>query len=192
MREPATKGCNRYPLRLLAESGPLLMTADSVTVVVVLGAAVWPSGKPSPALRRRTLHGGQFILTQQAGKIIVSGGVGEHPPSEAMVMRSLLVAQGVSERDIILDENSLTTFDSAVRVKALMQAHGLRQAIIVTETFHIFRGLLAFRGLGIRASGRCPPVKFGEIPLRKLAWYYLRELAAIPWYLVRLARHYLG
>ncbi len=166
--------------------------ANPGTVIVVLGAAVWSRGQPSPALRRRTLHGGRLLLAGKAAKIIASGGLGEHPPSEAKVMRGLLVAQGVPEQAIILDENSFTTFDSAVQAKVLMRANGLEEAIIVTDRYHILRGLLAFRAMGVRATGSCPAVRFGDIPPRKWLWYYLRELAALPWYLARLARHYFG
>ena len=57
--------------------------AQRADVIVVLGARVWPSGRPSDALARRTLHAVKLYQEGLAAAIICSGGLGTHPPTEA-------------------------------------------------------------------------------------------------------------
>ena len=69
-------------------------------VIVVLGAAVWEGGQPSPALKRRLLHGVKLWKEGNAKYIIVSGGIGKHPPSEAAVMKKLATATECNATDV--------------------------------------------------------------------------------------------
>ena len=64
-------------------------------VIVVLGAAVWPGGQPSPALQRRILHAVDLWQQGYAVYLLVTGGVGKYPPAEAAVMQRLAVAHGI-------------------------------------------------------------------------------------------------
>ena len=59
----------------------------TMDVAVVLGAGVWEGGVPSPVLRRRVSHGIELVKSGCAGWLILTGGVGRHPPSEAQVMQ---------------------------------------------------------------------------------------------------------
>ena len=58
---------------------------------MILGAAVWQTG-PSPTLMRRTMHGADLFHKKQVSHLVVCGGVGKHPPSEAQVMADILIA----------------------------------------------------------------------------------------------------
>ncbi len=62
--------------------------------IILLGAAVWRDG-PSPTLRRRTLHSAALWHAGTAPIIVVCGGLGRHPPTEAAAMANLLQAAGV-------------------------------------------------------------------------------------------------
>ena len=64
-------------------------------VIVVLGAAVWPGGQPSPALQCRVLHAVDLLQRGYALHLLVTGGVGQYPPAEAEVM-TFAVSQGGS------------------------------------------------------------------------------------------------
>ena len=75
-------------------SGP-----DMRPVALVLGAAVWPGGRPSPTLRRRALKAAALWHEGQVRAIIGCGGVGRHPPSEAEVIRALCLGLN-ARRDI--------------------------------------------------------------------------------------------
>jgi len=74
---------------------------DKADVIIVLGAAVWAGGVPSPALRRRALHAVELFQQGLSDVLIVSGGIGKNPPSEARIMRRLAVQQGISEKKLL-------------------------------------------------------------------------------------------
>ena len=59
-------------------------------VVVVLGAQVLPGGRPSPTLEVRTRHAGELYVRGLADLLVPTGGEGEHPPGEAVVMSAIL------------------------------------------------------------------------------------------------------
>src|SRR5436190_16587366 len=88
-------------------------------VIVVLGAAVWPDEQPSPALRRRVLHAVDLLQRGYASHLLVTGGVGKHPPAEAEVMQCLAVAHGIPHASIVLEDQATSPFESACRCRAL-------------------------------------------------------------------------
>ena len=51
--------------------------------VVVLGAAVWPGERPSPALQRRIDRGVELWQAGRAPVLVPTGGLGRYPPSAA-------------------------------------------------------------------------------------------------------------
>jgi len=153
-------------------------------VIVVLGAAVWPGGQPSPALQRRVLHAVDLLQRGYALHLLVTGGVGKYPPAEAEVMRRLAVAHGIPDASIVLEDRATSTFESAWRCRDLLGQRGWSRVLIVTERFHLARALLAFRSFGVHAVGSAAPGK----PARRLwkrAYYSLREGLALGWYLGR-------
>ena len=154
-------------------------------VIVVLGAAVWPDGQPSPALQCRVLHAVDLLQRGYAPHLLVSGGVGKHPPAEAEVMQRLAVAHGIPRTSIVLEDQATSTFESAWRCRDLLGQHSWSRVLVVTDHYHLTRALLAFRSVGIRAGGSAVPGK----PARRLwqRWpYYLRERLALVWYLGRV------
>jgi uncharacterized SAM-binding protein YcdF (DUF218 family) len=153
-------------------------------VIVVLGAAVWPGGQPSPALQRRVLHAVDLLQRGYAAYLLVTGGVGKYPPAEATVMQRLAVAQGIPPQYILCEEQATSTFASALRCCDLLRQHGWSRVLLVTDRYHLPRALFAFWSCGLCAVGSAAPGK----PARRLRrrWYcYLREGLALPWYLVR-------
>jgi vancomycin permeability regulator SanA len=48
---------------------------EAYDVIVVLGAAVWPGGQPSPTLQRRTLHAVDLLQRGYATYLLVTGGL---------------------------------------------------------------------------------------------------------------------
>jgi uncharacterized SAM-binding protein YcdF (DUF218 family) len=153
-------------------------------VIVVLGAAVWPGGQPSPALQRRTLHAVDLWQRGYAAYLLVTGGVGQYPPAEAAVMQHLAVAHGVPSRHILCEDQATSTFASALWCCDMLRQRGWSRVLVVTDRYHLPRALLAFWICGLHAAGSAAPGK----PARRLwrRWYcYLREGLALPWYLVR-------
>jgi vancomycin permeability regulator SanA len=151
-------------------------------VIIVLGAAVWPEGQPSPALRRRVAHAVQAFHTGKGRRLLMTGGLGRYPPAEAQVMRQLALAAGVPETCILIEAQATSTFHSALRCAAILRQHGWSTALIVTDRYHLRRALFVFRSCGIEAYGHAPQ---GRLYSRKRwkRWYYRgREAFALVWY----------
>lgn len=155
--------------------------------IIVLGAAVWPDGRPSPALERRLQHAADLFKTGTAQYLLLTGGLGRHPPSEACVMQQLAVAAGVPASQIIIEDQSHSTFDSALSCAHILQEKGWKEALLVTDGYHLPRALFTFRALNIAVAGSAPS---GNLLLRHnwKRWYttYLREGMAFVWYGCRI------
>lgn len=117
-------------------------------VALILGAAVWADG-PSPTLVRRTRKGADLFLSGQVDQIVVSGGLGKHPPSEAEAMAALLLAWGIPELAIVLEDRSANTGENIRFAKTLIPG---RNVIIVTDWYHGPRARLIARREGLKAQ----------------------------------------
>ena len=153
-------------------------------VIIVLGAAVWPDGQPSPALRQRLSHAIHALQSGMGERLLVTGGLGKHPPAEAHLMQQLALAADVPCANIHIEDQSTSTWQSAEYCTRFMRRHGWSTALIVTDRFHLPRALLMFRSLGVHAMGSAPPA----IPYAKKFWkrygYRIRETLAFAWYLL--------
>ncbi|MEL6681690.1 MAG: YdcF family protein [Pseudomonadota bacterium] len=146
--------------------------------IVILGAAVWQNG-PSPTLVRRTTHAATLWHAGRAPLVVACGGLGQHAPTEAEAMRSLLVSAGVPD-DVILTENTSTTTLENIR-NALPLLPG-PNIIIVTDRYHARRAGLVASHFRLRAVVDSPPA--GHLHIKQ----YIRELFALPAYALKLRR----
>lgn len=161
------------------------MHSRGKNAVVVLGAAVWENGIPSPTLKRRAVFGA--AVQRELGSIIIgSGGLGKFPPSEAEVMRDIFLANGVSHEQILLESQSTTTFENIRNSEAIGAALGIQHYIIVTDFYHAPRARITGWFLGIECSTRTPPTTTGTSN-GKLLKAVLREAVALPFYMIKLA-----
>jgi len=147
-----------------------------------MGAAVWSGGRASNAMRRR-VEGALASTTGQPNALfLVSGGVGDHPPSEAAVMAVVLREAGVPPSNILLDEASDDTLSSVRNcVRVLESLPSVGEVIVCSDVYHIPRCRWLFRLFGI--STRAGQVASGRSQNTLVRWsyYYLRESAALPW-----------
>ncbi|WP_292025541.1 YdcF family protein [Maritimibacter sp. UBA3975] len=148
---------------------------------VVMGAAVWPDGVPSPALRRRAETAGRLFLAGQAERIVATGAVGEHPPSEAEASAKILTGMGVPSDRILLENLSTSTLENLVQTRRLLGPRA--RVVIVTDSWHLPRALLTARRLGLDASGVTTPLRGGN-PWR-ITKAVIREVPALFWYALR-------
>jgi uncharacterized SAM-binding protein YcdF (DUF218 family) len=154
--------------------------------LVVLGAAVWANETPSSSLRRRTLHAVALYQKGVAPKIIGSGGLGRFPPTEAEMIRRICVANGVPEVDVILEDASHSTLENALFSARILRQMNASRVVVVSDKYHLARAILCFRFLGFDVKGSGPDRGKTGTPLRKWLYYYLREIAAVPYYLFLL------
>ena len=153
-----------------------------LNVFVVPGAAVWPGGAPSNAMRRRVE--GAILSADGAEDAIflLTGGVGRYPPSEARVMRHLLLEEGIAPERILLDEASSDTLESVRNCRRIIAGlSDVSRVIICTDRYHVFRLRWLFFLSGIRtAAGRVPSGR-KQNGIGKWLFYYCREIPATIW-----------
>lgn len=105
------------------------------------------------------------------GVLIFSGAARDDPVSNAQVMRDLAVRAGVPENDILADHEALDTLGNARNTRRLMEARGLRSALLVTSPYHLRRATItfdaAYAGSGIRLEPHAAP----DSQWRKLTWW---------------------
>src|SRR5688572_25574411 len=124
---------------------------ESADVIVVLGAAQY-NGRPSPVLRARLDHALELWREGLAPAIVVTGGVGRgDKESEATVGRRYLLARQVPDSVLIVQPQGRSTQASMNAVAEWLGEHGRRQAILVSDPFHMLRLRLEARRTGLNA-----------------------------------------
>nr|AYM52736.1 hypothetical protein [Archangium disciforme] len=119
--------------------------AEAADAVVVLGARVLPGGEPSGALRARTEKAVALYQRGLAPRLVFSGGVGVHPPSEARVMLALATRLGVPAEACVLEEESHSTEENARHAARLLRDMGARRVVVVSDPYHLLRARQYFR-----------------------------------------------
>ena len=122
-----------------------------------------------------------------APKIIGSGGLGRFPPSEAEIIRRVCISAGVPEADILLEDASHTTLENVLFSARILRRMNAGRVVVVSDKYHLARATLCFRFLGFEVKGSGPDRGKTGTPLRKWLYYYLREIVAVPYYLILLA-----
>jgi uncharacterized SAM-binding protein YcdF (DUF218 family) len=112
--------------------------ADSVPparAIIVLGAPLSPDGQLSELGGERVRAAAELWRRGGAPRVVVSGGVTRGAVrSEAAVMADGLVALGVPRQAILVEEQSLTTAENAIRCAELLGAqHAERAAAKVAD-----------------------------------------------------------
>ena len=145
----------RYPLE--SRYPPLLdpQKAAPYDAIVVLTASMIPATGliPFPTVDEfmfRRLEEAWRLYRIQPKPIIVSGGhVNPFTPdkNENKIARDYLVRWGVPAADVIGEDKSRDTFESAVEVEKLLKKRGWKRYLLVTSAIHMPRSLLVFSAL---------------------------------------------
>ena len=151
-------------------------------VVIVFGAAIRRSGKPSPVLRRR-LKG-----AVEAGKrcrdplYLVTGGVGRVDLPEADVMSQTLREYGVPATSILREPESRDTLEEVRRCAAILAARrDVRRVLVCTSRWHQPRCRLLLAMLGVKTRAPGMPGDRRPMGRRAVLYYRLREVPATLW-----------
>lgn len=166
---------------------------DTPLSVVVLGAAVWAGGEPSPTLRRRAAHAAALWHRGGVGRIVTTGGIGRHPPSEAQVAARICRDLGVPDAVLRPEERSRNTFENLAFARGLLPDPP-GPVVLVSDRYHLPRAWLIARLMGLAARTSAAP-RGARSPAPVRALRLLREAfalaAVVPvtvWRMARLRR----
>jgi SanA protein len=119
-------------------------------VAIVPGALVKPNGKMSPMLADRVRQTAALWHAGKVEKVLVSGDHHTWAYDEPDTMRKALVWAGVPPRDVFEDHAGFDTWATMVRARSIF---GVRNAVVVTQGFHMPRALFLAHEAGIDATG---------------------------------------
>ncbi|MGH7656578.1 MAG: YdcF family protein [Gemmatimonadaceae bacterium] len=123
--------------------------ARKADAIIVMGAAQY-QGKPSPVLRVRLDHALALWQRGLASRLVLTGGIGEGDTiSEAEVSRVYVMARGVPDSAILLENDGRTSAQSLRAAVDLLHEQELRTAIVVSDPFHMLRLEILGRRYGI-------------------------------------------
>ena len=124
---------------------------------IILGAAAWYK-RPSPVFEERIRHGLWLYENGYVKKLVMTGGKSLRAPySEAYVARRFALKKHIPVDDILIEEDSHNTYENLANAKKLMEKHGLRSAIIVSDPFHMKRAMSIAEDLDIEAYSSPTP-----------------------------------
>lgn len=150
--------------------------------IVVMGAAQY-NGTPSPLFAARLDHAVDLYRAGIAPRLVVTGGqaVGD-VTTEAASARSYAIDRGIPAAAILVEDQSRTTLQSIRAVGALLRAHGLSDAVFVSDRPHMLRVLRMAADTGIPAWGS--PTETSPIELDPVSRVdaTLHELGALAQY----------
>lgn len=127
-----------------------ISAAPHATAAIVPGALVKPNGEMSPMLADRVRQAAALWRAGKVKKVLVSGDHQRWAYDEPDTMRKALVRAGVLPQDVFEDHAGFDTWATMVRAHSIF---GVRDAIVVTQGFHMPRALFLADAAGIEATG---------------------------------------
>ena len=137
-------------LSVRGESTDDIAAVPHAQVAIVPGALVNPNGSMSTMLADRVERASALWHAGKVEKILVSGDHHTWAYDEPDTMRKALVRDGVPPRDIFEDHAGFDTWATMVRARCIF---GVRDAVVVTQGFHMPRALFLAEEAGIDATG---------------------------------------
>ncbi len=138
----------------LAVYGSIDTATGDEDAVIVLGAAVHGS-EPSNTLVGRLDAALAYHERNPSALIVVSGGQGfQEDLPEGVAMRDYLVAHGVPDAEVLVEDRASSTVENFAFSKALLDARlapGYR-VVFVTDDFHVFRAGRIAAAAGLDAT----------------------------------------
>lgn len=168
---PARKkiGSRRFLLRLTAFTSGFLVLyligqviaisrygfqddGQNADCAIVLGGAAWHN-KPSPVFKERLNHAIKLYLEGRVGALVLTGGKGAGAPySEGEVARDYCLERNIPEHALFMEGHSTTTIQNLEEAGKILAKQNFRSALVVSDPWHLKRGVLIARRLGLEAS----------------------------------------
>jgi uncharacterized SAM-binding protein YcdF (DUF218 family) len=125
--------------------------AERAEAIVVLGAGgVAPGGGLTDSSLRATMEGVNLFHEGWAPLLVLSGGGGRHPRTEAETRAEFARRAGVPADAIVIAGVARTTREEAVQVRALLEPQGVRKLLVVVDGPGAVRAMAVFERVGFQ------------------------------------------
>lgn len=148
-------------------------TAPHSRVAIVFGAGLRRDGRPTAVLRDRVATGAELYFSGKVEKLLMSGDNRTIYYNEPQSMKDFALDLGVPESDIVLDYAGQRTYDTCYRAKHIFD---VKDAILVTQSFHLPRAIYTCNKLGLPALGVTADNR--EYLKRARVFWSIREIPA--------------
>lgn len=126
-----------------------------IDAVLALGVALGPDGEPTKELIARADAAARALaLAPEDAPLVLCGGC----PSglacaEAEAMRALMLARGVPDSRLLLEDCSTDTMENMRFAARLLGGAKGKRVLVVTSDYHMRRALMTARRVGFSARG---------------------------------------
>ncbi len=160
-------------------------SAEPADIIIVLGAGLKEDGRPGPALTRRTKHAAALWHEGIAPLVLCAGGQSEYyPRTEAAACNEILLAAGLPDAAILLEERSRSTEENAIYSKEILDERQLSSVVLVSDASHMLRARWLFHRQGIEPFASPVPTDQIRNP-RVYPAALIREFIAFNWQLFK-------
>ncbi len=121
-------------------------------VIIVLGNPATDTCKPAPVMKNRVLKGIELFKKGMASTILFTGNSVWNSCNEADVMADFAILNGISNVDIIRENQATNTYQNAYFSVKKMQENKFKSAIIVSSKPHLKRACSVFSKYDITLS----------------------------------------
>ncbi|HEY0978508.1 MAG TPA: ElyC/SanA/YdcF family protein [Flavobacteriales bacterium] len=139
-------------IRVHAVSHEHLFSVDQVQpryTGIVLGCRV-REGDVSACLEERLIRALELYQASKVQRLLLSGDHGRRGYDEVNAMKDWFVARDVPAEHLFLDHAGFDTYDTMRRARDIFQ---VRDAVVVSQAFHLPRAVYLARSMGIDAVG---------------------------------------
>ena len=148
-------------------------SAPEKPVAIVFGAGLTRDGRPGGVLRDRVRAAAELYFQGKVQKLLMSGDNRFVDYNEPGAMHEYAVELGVPSEAIVLDYAGRRTYDTCYRAR---QIFGVKEALLVTQNFHLPRALFLCNSLGVDSVG--VSADLGQYRRRSLIFWNIREIPA--------------
>ena len=144
---------------------------ENIDCLLVLGAGIINNERPTLMLKDRLDKSIELYKKGIAPKIIMSGDHSSVNHNEVIIMKNYAIERGVPSEDIFMDHAGFCTYDSIYRAKEIF---GVKNMIIVTQKYHLYRSIFIANFLGVKSYG----IKSDARKYTKMPYHLIREMLA--------------
>jgi uncharacterized SAM-binding protein YcdF (DUF218 family) len=110
--------------------------------IIVLGTPADSDGNPTPQMLDRVSEGVREYVRGVAPRLILTGGAAHNEFTEGEAMARIAQAQGVPASAIFVEPKAHNTIQNVCYSRAIMTAHSLHSAEIISESWHLPRAAM--------------------------------------------------
>ncbi len=118
----------------------------------------------------RLLHAAALYKAGKAPILLLTGGNAPGFEPEAVSMKKILLALGIPDEAMVLEEASRNTWQNAEYSSAVLQARAIKKILLVTSAYHMRRASLEFARFGLQIVPAATDYQVVEAPVTLLDW----------------------